>query len=67
MLQGTIPRTEVNARIHVFLCSERKEHEGCHASAEAEIIPEIKQSHNALFQQAPDPQSIKAAFVARLC
>ena len=56
MLQGTIPKTEVNARIHVLLCSERKEHEGCHASVEAEIIPEIKQSHNALFQQALDPQ-----------
>ena len=56
MLRKFIPKTEMNASIHVLLCSERKEHEGCHASVEAEIIQEIKQSHNALFQQALAPQ-----------
>ena len=46
----------MNASIHVLLCSERKEHEGCHANVEAEMIPEKKKSHNAPFQQALDPQ-----------
>ena len=67
ILQESIPKAEVNARTHVLLWYERKEHEGCHTSVEAEIIPRIKQEHNALFQHFPDPQSIQSAFVARLC
>ena len=50
----------MNARIHVLLCSERKEHEGCHASVEAEIISETKEFHNALFQQVLIRSILKA-------
>ena len=67
MSQVTIPKIEGNAREHVLLWYEQKEHEGCHATVDAEIISKIKQAPNALFQQAPDTQSIKPAFVARLC